>query len=67
MSKPHEFALYNGDDCIGTGTAKELAALRNVKPKHIRYLSTPTHQRKLAKSKNPTGRAIYAIKLGVVE
>lgn len=64
MTKEHEFALYSGDNCIGTGTAKELAALRKVLPGHIRYLSTPAHQRRLAKSKIPTGRAIYTIKLG---
>lgn len=64
MGKIHEFALYSGDDCIGTGTAKSLAKIRGVLPGHIRYLSTPTHQRRLAKSKRPTGRAVYAVKLG---
>ena len=67
MSREHEFALYSGEDCIGTGTAKELAKVRGVLPGHIRYLSTPAHQRKLLKSKNPTGRAIYTIKLGPPE
>lgn len=67
MSKEHEFALYSGENCIGTGTAKDLAAKRGVLPGHIRYLSTPAHQRRLARSKKPTGRAIYTIKLGPVE
>lgn len=67
MSKEHEYALYYGDDPAGSGTAKELAARMNVKPGHIRYLSTPAHQRKLARSKRPTGRAKYTIKLGPSE
>lgn len=64
MSNPHEFALYAGDDCLGTGTARELATKMGVKPGHIRYLSTPAHQRKLARAKKPTGKAKYTIKLG---
>lgn len=67
QSREHEFALYYGDEPAGTGTAKELAKKMGVLPGHIRHLSTPTHQRKLARSKNPTGRAKYTIKLGPVE
>ncbi|HEU5187081.1 MAG TPA: hypothetical protein VFT87_01115 [Candidatus Saccharimonadales bacterium] len=67
MGKPHEFAIYAGDDFVASGTAKELAKKFGFKPEHVRYLSTPAHQRKLAKSKKPTGRAKYAIKLGPQE
>ena len=58
------FAIYRGEKFIDTGTAKELAAKLNVQPRFIRYLSTPAHQRRLARSKNPSGDALLAIKLG---
>lgn len=58
------YAIYRGEKFIDTGTAKELAAKLNVQPRFIRYLSTPAHQRRLQRSKNPTGDALIAIKLG---
>lgn len=67
MSKQHEFAMYRGDDCLGTGTAKELAKQWNVLPGHIRYLSTPAHQRRMKKTKKQPSNARYTIKLGELE
>lgn len=67
MSKPHEFAIYAGDDFIASGTSKELAEKLGVNPKWIRHMSTPTYLRRLAETKRPTGCAKYAVKLGVLE
>lgn len=64
MSKEHEFALYEGENIIDIGTAKELATKLGVKVDWIRHMSTPAHQRKLAKSKEPTGKARLTVKLG---
>lgn len=67
MAKEHEFALYSGDGYLDGGTAKELAKKYRCRPEWIRHMSTPTYRRRLARSKNPTGRAKYAIKLGEPE
>lgn len=65
MSKQHEFALYAGDTFVSVGTAKELAKELEVKPNTIRFLSTPSYQRRMASRKKPTGRAKYTVKLGL--
>lgn len=67
MSKQHEFAMYQLDECLGTGTAKELAKKWNVLPEYIRYLSTPAHKRRMARTKRQPSKARYTIKLGVIE
>jgi hypothetical protein len=64
--KAHEFAIYAGDTFVDVGTARELAERMGCLPGHIKYLSTPAHRRKLKRSKKPTGRAKYAVKLGAV-
>jgi hypothetical protein len=67
VSREHEFALYCGDDPRGSGTAKELAEQMGVTPAYVRYLSSPAHQRRLARSIRPTGNAKYTVKLGPIE
>ena len=39
-----EYALYKGDELIGTGTVKELADKFGVKPSTISYYHTPTNR-----------------------
>lgn len=46
-----EYALYKGEECLFIGTAKQIAAEKNVKVETIYYLSTPAYQRRLAKRK----------------
>lgn len=57
MSRIHQFALYRGDEHIATGTAKELAAMRNVTDGYIRLL---------ARTKATTGEGLHATKLEYV-
>lgn len=67
MSKTCEFAMYRLDDCLGTGTAKELAKQWQCTPAYIRYLSTPAHQRRMARAKKQPSKARYVVKLGTLE
>lgn len=46
-----EYALYKGEECLFIGTARQIAAEKNVKVETIYYLSTPAYQRRLAKRK----------------
>lgn len=68
MSKEKIFALYKGDEFLGSGTAKELAKERNVNPNFIRYLSTPANLRRINKRKNnKPSKALISVKLGYEE
>lgn len=58
----HEFAVYRGEEFLAVGTAKELAAQFNVKPKTIKFWSTPAWARRLKKEGS---RAKLTVKLGV--
>ena len=40
------YALWKGDRCIDTGTAKELAERRKVKQKTIYWLASPANKRR---------------------
>ena len=42
MTKRAEYAVYKGDDYLGSGTAKELADKFDVDIKTIYWWSTPT-------------------------
>lgn len=53
-----EFAVYKGDEFICMGTAKECAAVLNVQPKTISWLTTPTAKKRLAKRKDPDSALI---------
>lgn len=46
-----EYALYKGDEIIGTGTVKELADKFGVKPSTIAYYHTPTYINRASESK----------------
>ena len=65
MSKEKIFALYKGEEFIDIGAAKELAKKRNVKPKFIRYLSTPSNKKRIAnrKNNNKLSKALISVKL----
>lgn len=65
--KPHEFAMYRLEECLGTGTAKELAEKWNCTPEYIKYLSSPAHLRRMVKTKKQPSKAKYVIKLGSLE
>lgn len=57
-----EFAVYKGDELISVGTAKECAEHMGVTPKYIRWMTTPTGQKRLASRKHPE-RCTYAVRL----
>ena len=46
-----EYALYEGDELIGTGTVKELAEKFGVKPSTIAYYHTPTYGNRTSEAK----------------
>ena len=46
-----EYALYKGDEIIGTGTVKELAKMLGVKPSTIAYYRTPTYINRTSETK----------------
>ena len=45
-----EYAMYQGDDFIDIGTAKELAPRLGVKESTIRWYSTPAAQKRAGKN-----------------
>jgi hypothetical protein len=51
MSK--EYVVYKGDSLICIGTIKECAAHMGVQPDTVKFYTTPTYQKRLAKRKNP--------------
>lgn len=65
-SREHEYAMYRLDDCLGTGTAKELAKQWGVTREYIKYMSSPAHLRRMLKSKKQPSRARYVVKLGLL-
>lgn len=48
-----EYAIYRGDELLAIGSAKECAEKLGVQSQYIRWLTTPTAKRRLAKRKNP--------------
>lgn len=46
------YAMYKGEECLGIGTIKELAAQFNVKIKTIKFYTTPTYKKRVKKAKN---------------
>ena len=53
MASLQEFAVYQGNDLICIGTAKECAEILNIKPSSVRWQTTPTAQKRLEKRKHP--------------
>lgn len=49
--KKKEYAVYKGENFICIGTAKECAEEMNVLPETIKFYTTPTYQKRLAKRK----------------
>ena len=46
-----EYAVYKGENLVCIGTAKECAEEMNVLPETIKFYTTPTYQKRLAKRK----------------
>lgn len=46
-----QYAVYKGDDIMAIGTAEECAEALHVQSKYIRWLTTPTAKKRLAKRK----------------
>ena len=52
------YALYKGDDCIATGTAKEIAEQTGVSVKTIHFYSTPSYKKRVS---DKNGRRLIEI------
>jgi len=63
-SKLRLFALYEGDNQIMTGTAKEIAKTIGIKPISIHIMSAPSYINAVKQRKSRTGTAKYVVKLG---
>jgi hypothetical protein len=48
-----DYAVYKGDSLICIGSLKECAAHMDVLPETIRFYTTPTYEKRIAKRKNP--------------
>ena len=48
-----EYVAYKGEEVIAIGTDIECAKTLGVSPKTVRFYTTPTHRRRIAKSKKP--------------
>lgn len=46
-----EYAVYKGENLVCIGTAKECAAEMGVLPETIKFYTTPTYQKRLARRK----------------
>jgi len=44
--KGQVYALYRGDEFVDVGTAEELAERHNIKPETVRWMSTPSYQKR---------------------
>ena len=53
-------ALYEGDELVMVGTARELAEARGVKEATIRFYASPAYRRRVAHAKAP----VLAIRCG---
>lgn len=53
-----EYAVYKGENLLCIGTAKECATEMGVLPETIKFYTTPTYQKRLAKRKK-TSKAGY--------
>lgn len=62
MQKQSEYAVYQGDELIAIGTAKECAETLGILPETVRWMSYPTARKRTANRKRPD-RARTAIRL----
>lgn len=67
MSSTDTFVLYEGDDPVGTGTARELAAQFGVQERTIYFLSTPSARKRADRSKTPDSRARTTVRVSAEE
>ena len=58
----NEFAVYRGEELLVMGTAKECAEFLNIKPKTVKYYSTPTWRKRYEGRKKPE-KCLIAVKL----
>ncbi len=57
-----EYAVYQGEEHLVTGTAEECAEKLGIEPDTIKWLTTPSGQKRIANRKNPD-RARTAVRL----
>lgn len=55
------YALYKGEKFLAEGTIKEIAEIRNVTPKTIKFYGTPTYAKRRSMSK--TGNFLCLVPL----
>lgn len=60
--KEPDYAIYKGDDLIVIGSAKECAEEMNVTIEHIKWMTTPAGQKRIASRRNPEN-ATAAVRL----
>lgn len=56
MAKKKEYALYDGDEYIMSGSLDEIANHLGIKRKSVFFYSSPTHKRR-----DPNGIAVVAV------
>ena len=47
----NEYAVYKGDNLLAVGTAVEIAKLLGVKPRTVRWWTTPTNRNRAVKNR----------------
>lgn len=52
MKKEKEYALYKQEECLATGTIKEIAEKMKVKNKTIYFYTTSSYKKRCKKGKN---------------
>jgi hypothetical protein len=49
----NEYAVYQGEELLVIGTAKECAAYLGIKPESVKWMTTPSAQKRIAQRKRP--------------
>lgn len=56
-----EYAVYQGEEIIAIGTAKEVAAELNIKVETVWFYATPTYKKRLKKPKKPRNQRVVVV------
>ena len=59
--KLKEYAVYKGENLVCIGTAKECAAEMGVLPETIKFYTTPTYQKRLARRKKSSAAGYLTV------
>lgn len=62
VNRVQVYALYQGDDLLSVGTAREIAEERGVKRNTITFLGSPSYKQRL----KPDSKALVAHVVGTV-